>query len=131
MFEDAEDDIKRIVELAEKCPAALQEKCFEVLLTAYVNAKAGPPAIPPAASTALPPAPPGNTDLGAAPVAQVPDAIKGRFGSMAARLKVTQGQLAALFDFQSDPFTYHAIAVSGSAKPQKTRNVALLIAGKT
>jgi len=131
MFEDAEDDLKRIVALAEKCPTALQEKCFEILLTAYVNSKTTPPPAPPPAGTQPPPPPPPPGSDSNLTGMQVPEAIRVRFGTVAARLKVTQPQLASLFDFQNDPFTYHAVAVPGSGKPQTMRNVGLLVAAKT
>src|SRR5450759_2180852 len=37
MYENAEEVIARILIIVEKCPDALKEKCFEVLLRGYVE----------------------------------------------------------------------------------------------
>jgi hypothetical protein len=129
MFENAEPAIDRILELVNKCPEPLQNKCFEILLTAYVES------IKPRA----PAADPGggkhdddkgkNNDQNRQPL-DIPEAVRPRFATTAARLKVTLPSLAAMFDFHNDPFTFHALDVPGSTAAKKMRNVALLLGVK-
>lgn len=129
MFEDAEVTLDRILQLVAKCPPGLQDKCFEILLKAYTDSQQRPlpkrdiGPRPPAPEDDRAPPPPDSTE--------VPDAIKGRFNTTVARLKVKADKLAGLFDFQQDPFTFHGVAVPGDNKAAKTRNVALLLAFKS
>lgn len=131
MFKNAEETLERILALVAKCPEGLQEKCFDILLRAYVDNSVGP-AIKhirspnPNTGSDEPPAS-GNTGPATTPV---PEAIKSRLVAMAGRMKVTPSEFAALFDFQLDPFNYHALAVPGDNKAEKSRNVALLLAAK-
>jgi hypothetical protein len=129
MFEDAEPVLERILVLVAKCPEALQGKCFEILLNTYVQG-VHPPAEKPGR---FEPEFTGERDRHNVDRRQpeIPESIRSRFSAFASRLKVSQEELAGLFDFHSDPFTYHAVEVPGASKAQKTRNVALLLAVKT
>ncbi len=50
MYKNGEVALDRILELIGKCPKELQEKCFEVLLSGYVQLEVGmtKPQTPPA-----------------------------------------------------------------------------------
>lgn len=41
MYKNGEAALDRILELVAKCPKELQEKCFEVLLSGYVQLEVG------------------------------------------------------------------------------------------
>lgn len=41
MYKNGEAALDRILELVAKCPKELQEKCFEVLLSGYVQIEVG------------------------------------------------------------------------------------------
>ena len=130
MFEQAQPQIERIVALVALCPEKLQEKCFELLLSAYLETlKPRPPqpaSIAPAVTApnaAQPPSPPAGT-------ATLPEAIKPRLTSLAGRKKVSIEKAANLFDFNADPITYHAYVIPGNKKSEKTRNLALALALK-
>lgn len=127
MFTNAEATIERILQIVAKCPDPYKTKCFEVLLEAYASAQFVPtaPSHAPNRQAATPPAPAAQ----AAP--NIPEAIRQRFLSTAARLKVESTKFAALFDFNSDPFSFHALVVPGDNKADKTRNAALLLAAKS
>ncbi|MFL6586362.1 MAG: hypothetical protein ACJ8GV_05700 [Luteimonas sp.] len=128
MFENSKEEIARIIALVQLCPDRFQDKCFELLLAAYVDSLAPVAAFENTQSNK------GDgsgdtTDKSGLQV--VPDAMKARLLSTAARLKVDQSKLAALFDFNVDPVNYHALAVPGDSKKEKTRNVAYLLSAKT
>jgi len=127
MFDDAKQQMEKILELVQMCPEKLQEKCFEVLMNAYVASLTVKHKSQQSTHSQE-----GRTSQfeQAENVAKVPEAIKGRLVSTAARLKITVDQLASLFDFNADPFSYHAYAVPGTTKAEKTKNVALLLAAK-
>jgi hypothetical protein len=129
MYEDAEAQIERILKLVEKCPQQLQEKCFEVLLGGYAKSQF---AAGQTRKTELSPrreeAAPARSE--AAAETEIPEQIRGRFNTMAKRIGVEPDKLASLFDFSTDPFTYHALQVPGGSKAEKTRNVALLVSAK-
>ena len=130
MFDDAEVQLQRILQLVEKCPAKLQEKAFEVLLQGYVQSQmpSGPDD-----ETRQNENDPGSREkprLDAQTAAEIPEEIRARFSSTAKRIGIADRQFATLFDFSTDPFRYHALVVPGSSKAEKTRNVALLVAAK-
>jgi hypothetical protein len=130
MFDDAPEQLDRILALVSKCPEPLQQKCFEILLTAY--AQSATQLARPASNPVPPARPPArDSDVPAVGLSAIPDTVKGRFNTTVARLKAKAERLAALFDFQQDPFTYHGLAVPGENKATKTRNVALLLAFKS
>lgn len=132
MYEDAEAAIDRILAVVNRCPADLQEKCFEVLLGGYVETQLGR-----------------RTPLGAdsggggADVvnqlnhsksqneSHIPATVAPRFKSTAKRLAVELDALDRLFDFSNDPFTLHAVSVPGGNKAEKAKNVALLLGAKS
>jgi len=133
VYENAKPNIEKIIELVKLCPDSLQEKCFELLLSAYLESlkpKISPvaPAVP-AATMPLSPATPATAvqsgNFG------VPDSIKPRLTSLAGRKKVPLERAANLFDFTADPITYHAYVIPGTRKSEKTRNVALSLALKS
>lgn len=135
MFANAAEQIDRILALVSKCPERLQEKCFEMLLSAYLDGQKRPSSGheqvlgvstqgdgTPAASTNI------RNGLGQS---QIPDALRSRFQAVAGRIKVPVEQLAGLFDFQLDPYNYHALVVPGVSNAEKSRNVALLLCAKS
>ncbi|RYD62005.1 MAG: hypothetical protein EOP83_15705 [Verrucomicrobiaceae bacterium] len=113
--------------LVATCPEKLQEKCFEILLNAYVNGST-PKQTAPAAAAVIQSA---NTPQqnGAVPN-QIPDVIRPKLVSLAGRNKIALDKAAALFDFNTDPFTLHAYVAPGAKKAEKARNVALALALK-
>jgi hypothetical protein len=125
MYENAEEVIARILIIVEKCPDALKEKCFEVLLRGYVEKEL----LATGTISAQNKQPKGSevSDVGAS----VPEAVLQRFQATAKRLSIDLASLAGLFDFGNDPFTFHALVVDGKGNADKTRKVALLIAAKT
>ncbi len=131
MFDDAQPQLEKILSLVQLCPEKLQEKCFELLLSAYLESKTSKPS-----AAAVLPQPAGATVANADQSAGqhnanvVPDAIRTRFHALVTRTKVTAAAATALFDFNVDPFTFHALAVPGSTNREKMRNVALLLALK-
>ncbi len=132
MYEQAQPELDRILTLVKSCPEELQAKGFELLLHGYVesqlhrrpvetvkethNGKSGPA--------------PDESEDGADGVV-VPAAIRTRFKSLATRSKVTPEQLADLFDFNTDPFTFASVTVEGRNYYEKARKVALLVAAKS
>lgn len=132
MFDDAKPELERILALVKLCPEKLQEKCFELLLGAYLNSlvpkvsqqakhheghgdgyKSPPPKLTETPSTH-----------------QVPEAIKARFNSLVQRTKANPQKAAELFDFTADPFTYHALQIPDGSKREKMRSIALMLAVK-
>ncbi|TAA09844.1 hypothetical protein EA658_04155 [Pseudoxanthomonas winnipegensis] len=131
MFEKTKPQLEQILELVALCPEKLQERCFELLLTAYLDSvkprqmareTLAPKAEPAAGAN---PAQTPNSGNG------IPDQIKTRFLSLAQRAKVSPDRAASLFDFELDPFNYHALAIPGSSTKQKLTNVALMLSLKT
>jgi hypothetical protein len=128
MFGDAQQQLERILALVAMCPENLQGRCFEILLTAYVNSTVPKVSVAPASQAAPPGAPVANA--AATNGVQIPDAIKPKLVSLAGRNKIPIEKAAALFDFNTDPFTYHAYVAPGDKKAEKLRNVALALALK-
>jgi len=129
MYKTAETALDRILALVAKCPKELQEKCFEVLLSGYVQMEVGtvrpsnsPAQIPPR-QPPLPPLLPEESSI--------PQAVLPRFKNTAKRVRVELEKLEALFDFNVDPFGLHAITVPGKNNADKTRSVALLAAARS
>lgn len=133
MYEDAEKTLEQILGLVARCPEGVRDKCFEMLLQAYLDSKV----VSAPASAPLPPVQtPAPPDGVIPPTAQssangLPDALKSRFAAAAGRLGVQMQQLAGLFDFQLDPYNYHALNVPGENKADKMRNVGLLLCAKS
>jgi hypothetical protein len=140
MFSDADADIEKIVSLVAKCPERFQDKCFEMLLAAYLAGKARnvyPNAGLPASSANA--ATPAENSIAPAAEAQasknamdgLPEQLRTRFVAMAGRLRVPLGRLSGLFDFHLDPYNFHALVVPGENNAEKCRNVALLLCAKS
>lgn len=130
MYENAKDEIQRILKLVEEVPESLREQAFEILLHGYVKSLTAPPVpiqqTPPGARVALPPIPPSAADQTWR--ADIPDEVLPRFDAMVARLKVAPESLADVFDFSTDPFTFAAIHVEGNTNKLRVLRVALLVA---
>jgi hypothetical protein len=140
MYADAESTLIEILKLVAKCPEKLQERCFELLMEAYLDSKVpavanaagtqGTPAAHPGANLQAPvaPTPPPTVNGGNA---VIPDALRSRFHATAGRLGVKVEKLGGLFDFQLDPYNYHALVAPGANKAERCRNVALLLCAKS
>lgn len=127
MFENAQPQLERILALVAVCPEKLQEKCFEILLNAYVEGAT------PQAPSVLAPTTLGNgtpAAISANGASAIPEAIRPKLTTLAGRNKIPLDKASALFDFNTDPFTYHAYVAPGTNKAEKTRNVALALALK-
>lgn len=127
MFDDAQQELKNILALVAACPESLQEKCFEILLNAYVSSLTPSHRKKAAAAEPIAKEDNGTDDENGA---VIPDAIKTRFNALVARTKVSPSKAAEIFDFNVDPFTFHGLAVPGSSGRLKMQNVALLLAIK-
>lgn len=126
MFDEAQPQLERILVLVKLCPEHLQEKCFELLLNAYLESVTSKQSAKKLKSDV---AGEGvhNKDITSNGGAVIPDVIKTRFNSLVARTKVSAAKAADLFDFGVDPFTFHAFAVPGASNREKMRNIALLL----
>jgi hypothetical protein len=131
MYEHAEPEVDRILRLAERVPEDLRAKAFEILLQGYVSSLLGPAvAQRSAAGTPArqpPPAPPPADAWDLA----IPTEVKARIQAMAKRRNAEAQQLAALFDFSADPFTFVPLHVPGKGNADRTRKVALLVAARS
>ncbi|MEG3190794.1 hypothetical protein [Lysobacter sp. D1-1-M9] len=127
MFEDAQPQLERILTLVAACPEKLQEKCFEILLNAYVQGMTPLPSAVPIPITAVGATVDSSHGNNGTPI---PEAIRSKLVSLAGRNKVPLDKAAALFDFNTDPFTFHAHVAPGANKAEKTRNVALALSLK-
>lgn len=126
MYKNGEAALERILELVGKCPEELQEKCFEMLLSGYVQLEVGMPT--PQALSAQ--AQQGKEKMDEAPPLEshIPPTVLPRFRTTAKRLGIAVETLESLFDFSVDPFALHAVVVPGKKSAEKARNVALLAA---
>ena len=126
VYKNGEVALKRILALVSTCPKELQEKCFEVLLSGYVQLEVG---------TSKPSAPDAHTREIEHQVppseSHIPDPVLPRLKTTAKRLDTTLEKLEALFDFSIDPFMLHAVKLSGKSKAERARQVALLAAYRT
>lgn len=129
MYKNGEAVIARILELVAKCPKELQEKCFEQLLSGYVQQEGGIGR--PRSSSDTGQAEQKNTLLPLLAETAIPAAVLPRFKTMAKRLPVGIEMLEALFDFNLDPFGLHAVNLPGKNNADKSRNVALLAAARS
>lgn len=133
MYEDAAEELKRILALVETCPEPLRQAAFEILLKGYVQSLSPAPRQAPltaarAATQGLsPPAPAADQDWAAAIAAEV----LPRFKAMAKRKGISADRLASLFDFSSDPFAFAPLHVPGTGKSDRAKKVALLVGGRS
>ena len=130
MYKTGEAALDRILALVAKCPKELQEKCFEVLLSGYVQMEVGALRPPSAPATPANPAQPQQPPP-ASHESSIPQAVLPRFKNTAKRVGVELEKLEALFDFNADPFGLHAVSVPGKNNAEKTRSVALLAAARS
>lgn len=129
MYESAQPQLDIILQLVARCPEHLQVRCFEMLLDGYVRTQVGGQAPPSGHDKQQPrednpPSPESLSSHG------IPAEIENRFKATAKRIGVELEALASLFDFNSDPFTFHALHVAGERNSAKTRDVGLLVAAK-
>ena len=129
MYKNGEAALDRILELVAKCPKELQEICFEVLLSGYVQIEAG--TVKPHAQLEQTMQSFQAEQQSLATEQQIPQAVLTRLKNSAKRLGVILQKLESLFDFSVDPFTLHAITLPGKNNADKTRNVALLAASRS
>lgn len=129
MYKNGEVALDRILGLVSKCPKELQEICFEVLLSGYVQVEVGVPikAPPATAPTLQRPAAPAAVQHDSS----IPPMVLPRFKNAAKRIGVELEKLEALFDFNVDPFSLHAVTIPGKNNADKTRSVALLAAARS
>lgn len=131
MYEGAEAEIKRILQLVEVCPEPFREKAFEILLQGYVSSIVRPAVTEMKSQLrdqgALPPDSPGDHSWREA----VPEEVLPRFQTMATRIKVSPEKLADLFDFSADPFEYAAVHVEGKSNRERVLRVAMLVAARS
>lgn len=126
MFENAGQQLETILGLVSKCPQALQERCFAILLQAYVDDELrGPTQIVGPAPAAV------DSGVEPTPIGGPPPEVHRRLGALAKRLNVEEEELEGLFDFTADPFMYHPLEAPGGSNAERTRNVALLVAVRT
>lgn len=131
MYEEAEAELRRILQLVDVCPEPLRARAFEILLKGYVTSLTSA-AHPPAArhtqdTPPPPPPPPGDQSWKEG----IPEDVLPRFQTTASRIKVTPQQLADVFDFSTDPFTFAAIHIDGRSRRERLYRVAMLVAART
>jgi hypothetical protein len=127
MYEQAEEELKKILALVELCPEPLRGDAFKILLEGYVRASMpSPPAKSPQPDGTKTPTKPAE-HLGGA----IPPDVQTRLGAMAKRRNLSAEQLAGLFDFTTDPFTFAPLNLTGENNTDRTKNVALLVAARS
>jgi hypothetical protein len=130
MYENGSNELDRILGLVEKCPKDLQAKCFELLLSGYVQAQIA--SLQPRSASGQEKTL--KNDSGSSSeqtLSHVPATVLPRFKTFAKRVSIPLEKLEALFDFSVDPFVFNAISVPGEKKADKTRRAALLVAGRS
>ena len=134
MYEKIDGELKRIVQLAESCPEPLQEKAFQILLQGYVASilPGAPSASKMPRNEGQPPPPPPPPGLGDDSWKEgIPEDVLPRFQTMASRMKVKPNQLADVFDFSTDPFTFAAVHIEGKSNRERLYRVAMLVAARS
>lgn len=129
MYESAEEELQRILKLVDVCPEALRPKAFEILLQGYVESLkpvAAPQSPPTHGAPALSSVGTGAQDWNTS----IPAEVLPRLKAMAKRRNIAAEQLAAVFDFSADPFTFAPLHVEGKSKNDRAKKVALLVAGR-
>lgn len=128
MYEQVEKALQSIMQVVEKCPEQFKEKCFEILLSDYLN-RLGAPAVGgpiPQQQPTLQKSSPASGIAGQ--LAQLPPATKTRLGNLGKRIEMNDERFLELFDFTSDEVHYHPIEVPGDSVAEQMRNTALLVA---
>ncbi len=130
MYEGAEQGIQKILKLVDLCPEPLRAKAFEILLQGFVNSRTprSPSGTPTPATPSLPATPPAP---GADWTAAVPTDVLPRLQAMAKRRGIRPQDLASLFDFSADPFSFAPLHVRGDSQKERTRKVALLVGARS
>lgn len=129
MYKNAEETLKRVFELVDTCPQDYRQKCFEVLLSGYVQAEIL--ALKPVPPSRQAPSEPATMQPNTPRESDVPAAVLPRFKNTAKRIGIAIEKLEGLFDFSVDPFNLHAVVVPGKNAAEKTRQVALLAASRS
>lgn len=129
MYEEAANEIKKILKLVETCPETLQPKAFEILLSGYVQSRLhaqiqAPLEVGQKTHIAI-----GNST--SPPPSGVPPEILPRLQAMAKRRSIDLARLSALFDFSSDPVTFVPLHIEGAKTLERIRKVALAVAART
>jgi hypothetical protein len=131
VYEDGEEQIKRIVQLLDVCPEPLRPKAFEILLQGYVNSISAPlQGVSPAGGAAQQPPPlrpPPHSDA----MTSVPADVLPRLRAMAKRRNIAEDKLANLFDFSLDPFSFAPLHIPGANKGERARRMVLAVAGRS
>lgn len=130
MYKNGESALDRILVLVEKCPKDLQAKCFEVLLSGYVQMEVGPRVERPSQDAKIGEMAAGIPQAIQGAETSIPLAVLPRFKNTAKRIGVELEKLESLFDFSVDPFGLHAVSIPGKNNAEKTRNIALLAAAR-
>src|SRR5437870_7307660 len=102
MYNSGEAALERILELVAKCPPELRERCFEILLSGYVQLEVGAPR--PHVAKVLEQQAAQLRQQASQPDSHIPTAVLPRFKNTAKRLGITLERLDSLFDFSVDPF---------------------------
>ncbi|SRR6266571_1295478 len=129
MYENVEDELQRIVKLAEGLPELFRLKGFEILLQGYVSTLA--PSAPPAPAHEKQLATSEQQGASQSWKTGIPPDVLAKLTAMAKRRGVAAEQLAGLFDFSVEPFAFAPIHVSGGAIKERMRRVALLVAARS
>ena len=126
MYDNAEKEIQKILALVELCPEPLRGDAFKILLEGYVRAYSPGGS----ARTHQQDGEKGSGKAAEPLNVSIPPDVQTRLGAMAKRRNVTNEQLAGLFDFTTDPFTFAPLNVTGENNTERTKNVALLVAAR-
>lgn len=129
MYEDAADEIKKILKVVETCPETLQPKAFEILLSGYVQSRFHGQKHAPLEADKKTHLATGHTTSTTPSI--IPAEILPRLQAMAKRRSVDLAHLSALFDFSSDPVTFVPLHIEGAKKLERIRKVALAVAART
>ena len=134
MYEKIDKELEKIVQLAESCPDALQEKAFEILLQGYVSSLLPRMSSEPVAKQGKAKEAHPQTDTGLSDDSWkegIPEDVLPRFQIMASRMKLKPSQLADVFDFSTDPFTFAAVHIEGKSNRKRMYRVAMLVAARS
>ena len=131
MYKNGDAALDRIIELANKCPKEWQEKCFEILLSGYVQLEIAADHGQQGSQGQSRKKDDEHGGQGATGETSIPAAVLPRFKNAAKRLEVPVERLEALFDFGTDPFTLQPASLTADNKADRTRELALLAAARS